>query len=26
VPIANDDYNKTIELIKFVDNLRKKAS
>ena len=25
-PIANDDYNKTIELIKFVDNLRKKAS
>src|SRR5713101_2242213 len=22
-PIANDDYNKTIELIKFVDNLRK---
>jgi phosphonate transport system substrate-binding protein len=26
VPVANDDYNKTIELIKFVDNLRKKAS
>jgi phosphonate transport system substrate-binding protein len=25
-PIANEDYNKTIELIKFVDNLRKKAS
>ena len=25
-PITNDDYNKTIELIKFVDNLRKKAS
>ena len=25
-PVANDDYNKTIELIKFVDNLRKKAS
>lgn len=25
-PIANDDYNKTIELIKFVDALRKKAS
>jgi phosphonate transport system substrate-binding protein len=25
-PISNDDYNKTIELIKFVDNLRKKAS
>ncbi len=25
-PIANDDYNKTIELIKFVDSLRKKAS
>jgi phosphonate transport system substrate-binding protein len=25
-PIATDDYNKTIELIKFVDNLRKKAS
>ena len=25
-PIGNDDYNKTIELIKFVDNLRKKAS
>jgi phosphonate transport system substrate-binding protein len=25
-PIANDDYNKTIELIKFVDQLRKKAS
>src|ERR1700730_2680717 len=24
--ITNDDYNKTIELIKFVDNLRKKAS
>src|SRR6202047_325589 len=24
--ISNDDYNKTIELIKFVDNLRKKAS
>jgi phosphonate transport system substrate-binding protein len=24
--IGNDDYNKTIELIKFVDNLRKKAS
>jgi phosphonate transport system substrate-binding protein len=24
-PIANEDYNKTIELIKFVDNLRKKA-
>jgi phosphonate transport system substrate-binding protein len=24
--IATDDYNKTIELIKFVDNLRKKAS
>jgi phosphonate transport system substrate-binding protein len=25
-PIANEDYNKTIELIKFVDALRKKAS
>ncbi|MCP3473953.1 phosphonate ABC transporter substrate-binding protein [Bradyrhizobium sp. CCGUVB1N3] len=25
-PITTDDYNKTIELIKFVDNLRKKAS
>ena len=25
-PIANEDYNKTIERIKFVDNLRKKAS
>jgi phosphonate transport system substrate-binding protein len=25
-PIANDDYNKTIELIKFVDHLRKKGS
>jgi phosphonate transport system substrate-binding protein len=25
-PIANEDYNKTIELIRFVDNLRKKAS
>lgn len=25
-PIANDDYNKTIDLIKFVDALRKKAS
>jgi phosphonate transport system substrate-binding protein len=25
-PIENDDYNKTIELIKFVDGLRKKAS
>jgi phosphonate transport system substrate-binding protein len=25
-PIANDDYNKTIELIKFVDSLRKKAT
>ena len=25
-PIANDDYNKTIDLIRFVDNLRKKAS
>ena len=25
-PIANADYNKTIELIKFVDSLRKKAS
>jgi phosphonate transport system substrate-binding protein len=25
-PIVNDDYNKTIELIKFVDQLRKKAS
>jgi phosphonate transport system substrate-binding protein len=25
-PIANDDYNKTIDLIKFVDSLRKKAS
>jgi phosphonate transport system substrate-binding protein len=25
-PVANEDYNKTIELIKFVDNLRKKAS
>jgi phosphonate transport system substrate-binding protein len=25
-PIANGDYNKTIELIKFVDTLRKKAS
>jgi phosphonate transport system substrate-binding protein len=25
-PIATEDYNKTIELIKFVDNLRKKAS
>jgi len=25
-PITNEDYNKTIELIKFVDGLRKKAS
>ena len=25
-PITNDDYNKTIDLIKFVDGLRKKAS
>jgi phosphonate transport system substrate-binding protein len=25
-PVANEDYNKTIELIKFVDSLRKKAS
>jgi phosphonate transport system substrate-binding protein len=25
-PIANEDYNKTIELIKFVDGLRKKAT
>jgi len=25
-PVSNDDYDKTIELIKFVDNLRKKAS
>jgi phosphonate transport system substrate-binding protein len=25
-PVANDDYNKTIDLIRFVDNLRKKAS
>ena len=25
-PIGNEDYNKTIELIKFVDSLRKKAS
>ncbi len=25
-PVTNEDYNKTIELIKFVDNLRKKAS
>ena len=25
-PVANEDYNKTIELIRFVDNLRKKAS
>jgi phosphonate transport system substrate-binding protein len=25
-PVATEDYNKTIELIKFVDNLRKKAS
>jgi phosphonate transport system substrate-binding protein len=25
-PISNEDYDKTIELIKFVDNLRKKAS
>src|ERR1700746_1561891 len=25
-PIMNEDYNKTIELIKFVDSLRKKAS
>src|SRR5499427_5476116 len=25
-PIANEDYNKTIELIKFVDGLRKKSS
>jgi phosphonate transport system substrate-binding protein len=25
-PIADEDYNKTIELIKFVDSLRKKAS
>ena len=25
-PIANEDYNKTIDLIKFVDGLRKKAS
>ena len=25
-PIANEDYNKTIDLIRFVDNLRKKAS
>ena len=24
--ITNEDYNKTIELIRFVDNLRKKAS
>ena len=24
-PVANDDYNKTIELIKFVDSLRKKG-
>jgi phosphonate transport system substrate-binding protein len=24
--ITNEDYNKTIELIKFVDGLRKKAS
>jgi phosphonate transport system substrate-binding protein len=24
--VTNEDYNKTIELIKFVDNLRKKAS
>jgi phosphonate transport system substrate-binding protein len=26
VPVTNDDYNKTIELIKFVDGLRKKGS
>jgi phosphonate transport system substrate-binding protein len=26
VPVSNDDYNKTIELIKFVDALRKKGS
>src|SRR6201991_5179434 len=25
-PVTNEDYDKTIELIKFVDNLRKKAS
>jgi phosphonate transport system substrate-binding protein len=25
-PIANDDYNKTVELIKFVDSLRKKGA
>jgi phosphonate transport system substrate-binding protein len=25
-PITNEDYNKTIDLIRFVDNLRKKAS
>ncbi|TCU66567.1 phosphonate transport system substrate-binding protein [Bradyrhizobium sp. R2.2-H] len=25
-PVTNEDYNKTIELIKFVDHLRKKAS
>ena len=25
-PIANEDYSKTIDLIKFVDSLRKKAS
>ena len=25
-PVSNEDYNKTIELIKFVDGLRKKAS
>jgi phosphonate transport system substrate-binding protein len=25
-PVTNDDYNKTIDLIKFVDRLRKKAS
>jgi len=25
-PVANDDYNKTIELVKFVDELRKKKS
>jgi len=25
-PVANEDYNKTIELVKFVDELRKKKS
>jgi phosphonate transport system substrate-binding protein len=25
-PVANEDYNKTIDLIKFFDSLRKKAS